>query len=96
MTKHITVATTLLDDPAKAASEIDRVLTTMMIESRPVYIGVPTDLSHFPISGKALQDPLNVTLPADDEKLTKTTVEEIRSLIEKAPSAILIIDGCRC
>jgi pyruvate decarboxylase len=95
MSKHITVATTILTDPATAANEIDRVLTTMMHESRPVYIGVPADLSHRPISGIGLETPLQVVLTPDDESATREVVAEIRALLEKASKPTLIVDGCK-
>jgi pyruvate decarboxylase len=95
MSKHITVASTVLDDSTTAAAEIDRVLTAMMIESRPVYIGVPADLSHYPIAAGKLSTPLNTLLPADDAELTKAIIDEIRKLIETATSPVLIIDGCK-
>ena len=94
MSKHISVATTILDDPAIAASEIDRVLTAMIIESRPVYIGVPADLSHFPIDDGALQTPLSLTLPRDDANSTSDMVSLIRKCLSEAKSPALMIDGC--
>lgn len=94
MSKHISVATTILDDPAKAGSEIDRVLTTMILESRPVYIGVPADLSHVPIDSEALDSPLETTLPLDDSKLTSDTIAIIRKRLSGAKWPALIIDGC--
>ena len=45
MVKHISVDTTILLNPQTAPVEIDRCLTTMMQQSRPVYIGVPVDMS---------------------------------------------------
>lgn len=95
MTKQITVATTILTDTSTAASEIDRVLQKMIHESRPVYIGVPVDLSHFVISGAGLETPLNIVLPTDDKTTTTKTIAEIRGLLEKASTPIIIIDGCR-
>jgi pyruvate decarboxylase len=93
MSKQISIATTVLTDTATAAAEIDRVLTTMMIESRPVYIGVPADLSHHPISGESLNTPLAVTLPADDQSVLQEVVSKICVALEKASRPIVIVDG---
>ena len=46
MAKHISADTIVLEDPSTAGNDIDRVLNTMLLESRPVYIGVPVDMSH--------------------------------------------------
>lgn len=94
MSKNITVATTVLTNPTTAASEIDRVLTTMVHESRPVYIGVPADLSHYPISGAGLNTPLKIALAPDDSSTLQKVVADIRAKLEKASKPTLIIDGC--
>lgn len=96
MSKKISAATTILDDPATAASEIDRVLTVMMLQSRPVYIGVPADLSHFPIANTALDNALEINLSVDDPKLTSDTVAIIWKRLSDAKWPILIVDGCKC
>ncbi|KIW04076.1 uncharacterized protein PV09_04893 [Verruconis gallopava] len=93
MSKQISAATTILTDPTTAASEIDRVLTKMIVESRPVYIGVPADLSHSPISGATLSIPLDVTLPPDNENATKKVVASIRAALEQAAYPVVIVDG---
>lgn len=54
MAKHITAATTVIDHVPSAASEIDRVLNTMMKESRPVFIGLLVDMAYEMISGRHL------------------------------------------
>jgi pyruvate decarboxylase len=95
MSKQITVATTILTDPATAANEIDRVLTTMVYESRPAYIGVPADMSHQLISGAGLETPLDLTLPLDDKTTTQEVVAKIRTLLDKASKPTLIVDGCK-
>jgi pyruvate decarboxylase len=93
MSKQISGATTVLNDPATAAAEIDRVLGVMLYESRPVYIGVPTDVAFVPISDAGLSNPLQRSLPADDESTTKNALLQIRSLLEQASNPIIIIDG---
>jgi pyruvate decarboxylase len=96
MSKQISVATTVLTDPATAASEIDRVLTKMVIESGPAYIGVPADLSHSPIPGEELKTPLSITLPQNDKAVTQKVLAEIRNALEKAAHPIVIVDGSKC
>jgi pyruvate decarboxylase len=93
MSKQISGATTVLNDPATAAAEIDRVLRVMLYESRPVYIGVPTDVAFVPISDKGLSKPLPRSLPPDDASITKDVNSKIRSLLEQASRPIIIVDG---
>ncbi|KAF2874581.1 thiamine diphosphate-binding protein [Massariosphaeria phaeospora] len=93
MAKHIMAATTVIDHPPYAASEIDRVLNTMMRESRPVYIGLSVDIAYEMISDVPLSCPILMTLPANDVALESKVVTEIRSKIEQAEKPIIIVDG---
>lgn len=47
--EEATCATAVLDDPATAAQEIDRVLSTMLTRSRPGYIEIPRDMVEVPL-----------------------------------------------
>jgi len=48
--EHVTVDSVLIDNPATAAKEIDRVLSSAMRYKRPVYIELPRDKVSTPIS----------------------------------------------
>ncbi|ORY13917.1 Thiamin diphosphate-binding protein [Clohesyomyces aquaticus] len=93
MAKHITAATTVIDYAPTAASEIDRVLNTMMYESRPVYIGLSTDIAYEMISDAPLPSPIRKTLPPNDPELERKVVVDIRAALEKATYPIMIVDG---
>ena len=69
MVKHISVDTVVLSDPKTAADDIDRVLNTMLRESRPVYIGVPVDMSHLECDAHSLGIPLEISLSPNDADL---------------------------
>ncbi|MDQ6863295.1 MAG: thiamine pyrophosphate-binding protein [Thermoproteota archaeon] len=47
--EHITVASTVLNDPSTARAEIDRVLSMAFRYKRPVYIELPRDMVSIPI-----------------------------------------------
>ncbi len=59
--EQLTVAQAVLDDPATAAFEIERVLAAARHHSRPVYIEIPRDMARAEIG------PLNRHLPAEPE-----------------------------
>ncbi|KAM0707368.1 hypothetical protein Q7P35_004013 [Cladosporium inversicolor] len=71
MVKHISVDTTVLLDPQTAPAEIDRCLTNMMQQSRPVYIGVPVDMSHLECDASGLQTALPRALSPNDSQIEK-------------------------
>jgi pyruvate decarboxylase len=93
MAKHITAATTVIDYAPTAASEIDRVLNVMMLESRPVYIGLSTDIAYEMISDAPLASPICTTLPPNSPDLERKVVADIRAELDKAESLIIIVDG---
>ena len=74
MAKHISADTIVLDDPSTAGNDIDRVLNTMLLESRPVYIGVPVDMSHLECDARGLETPLRTTLTPNDGDLEREVV----------------------
>ena len=47
--EHITVASTVLENPDNAPAEIDRVLSTALRYKRPVYIELPRDVVNSPV-----------------------------------------------
>jgi len=93
MAKHISADTVVLSDPDKAGADIDRVLNTMLRESRPVYIGVPVDMSHLGCDAHGLETPLKTDLPPNDIALERKIVAEIRSRLERSENPIIIVDG---
>ena len=46
---HVTISSTVLDDPQTAAKEIDRVLDSSLQHKRPVYIEIPRDMVSQPL-----------------------------------------------
>ncbi|KAK6432210.1 Pyruvate decarboxylase 1 [Oleoguttula sp. CCFEE 5521] len=93
MAKHISCDTTILLDPKTAPNEIDRVLNTMLYESRPVYIGVPVDVSHLEVDALGLKTPLKTILPPNDTTEENELVSQLRTLLEQKRNPIIIVDG---
>jgi pyruvate decarboxylase len=93
MVKHISVDTTVLLDPQTAPAEIDRCLTSMMQQSRPVYIGVPVDMSHLGCDASSLQTAIPRALNPNDSAIEKQVVAQLRSWMEKSKNPIIIVDG---
>lgn len=93
MAKEITCATTVLDDPATAAAEIDRVLNTMMYESRAAYIGISTDIAYATVSDEQLGTTIVRSLPLNDAEMQGRVIVEIRDRMQTKSSPIIIVDG---
>lgn len=60
MSAHISAATAVLDHTSNSnwTAELDRVLRIALVDCRPVYITLPTDLVHAKVDRKALDTPL--------------------------------------
>jgi pyruvate decarboxylase len=95
MAKQITAATSVLWEADTACSEIDRLLTTMMQQSRPVYLGLPLDVGQEPCSDEGLKTPLVTKLTPNDENTERQVIEEIINRLNHAKHPIIIIDGCK-
>lgn len=93
MVKHISVDSTILLDPQTAPAEIDRCLTSMMQQSRPVYIGVPVDMSHLECDASALRTAIPRVVSPTDPQLEKDVVDKLRKMMEQSKNPIIIVDG---
>jgi pyruvate decarboxylase len=92
MAKHISAATVVLDNPNTASTDIDRVLVTMLHESRSIYIGVQVDMSHLECDGHFLSTPLQTALLPNDAVLERKVVAEIRLRLERSENPVIIAD----
>ena len=79
--EELTVAQAVLDDPATAAYEIERVLAAARHHSRPVYIEIPRDMA------KAEIGPLHRRLPAEEEGDAEALAVAIAEAAERLSEA---------
>ncbi|KAI0688327.1 pyruvate decarboxylase [Cytidiella melzeri] len=93
--KNFAISHASLTDKATAAAEIDRVLTELVVQARPAYLMLPTDLVHEHISSKRLLTPLNTEPPENDAEIESFVLNEILSLVEKAErDVVILLDAC--
>ncbi|KAI0345910.1 pyruvate decarboxylase [Trametopsis cervina] len=93
--KNFAISHASLEDVATAAAEIDRVLTDVVIQARPGYLMLPTDLVHEQVSRKRLLTPLNTQPPENDEEIEGFVLDEIIKLIDEADrDAVILLDAC--
>lgn len=80
-----------LNDPDTAAAEIDRVLSDCILQSRPVYIALPTDVAYIKISSDRLRVPLPRIPTPNDPLAEAAVIEEIVKLIEEANGDVAVL-----
>jgi indolepyruvate decarboxylase len=76
--------------PLNAATEIDRVITTAMREKLPVYVQIPSDITHIEIN--APMAPLNWSVSGDRVR-TGRAIERIAARIDRAERPALLVDA---
>jgi indolepyruvate decarboxylase len=86
---HFTAAQTRLT-PTNAASEIDRVIVTAMREKLPVYVQIPSDITHLEIDAPV--QPLGWKVFGDSSR-TKRVIEQIAARIDGAERPALLVDA---
>lgn len=87
--QEFTVAQTRLT-PANAVSEIDRVLRQCILERRPVYLQLPSDITHLKIEVNVPE--LDLNHPHSDSEQLQAVVEKIAQKWSKAQRPVLLID----
>ncbi|RPA99146.1 pyruvate decarboxylase [Choiromyces venosus 120613-1] len=94
MSRNISVTSTILNDPHRAASEIDRVLSACWVWARPVYIGLPTDIVFKEVPASCLNTPLNLKIPDNEPDTESEVVDEIACLMYNSKNTIILADAC--
>ena len=75
-----------------AASEIDRVIRDCFIKKRPVYIGIPSDITYHEIEVE--DKPLDLSYPKSNPDAIQEAVERVAKLIENSKCPVILADIC--
>jgi indolepyruvate decarboxylase len=75
--EEATCATAVIDDPTTAARDIDRVISTMLKESRPGYVEIPRDMVEVPLEA------LSVPAHRPREFVSPATTAEAERIVEQ-------------
>ncbi|KAJ3776190.1 pyruvate decarboxylase [Lentinula raphanica] len=82
---------TILNDVHTAAADIDRVLSDCVLESRPVYIALPTDVAYAKIFSYRLNIPLPRKPLLNDPAAEAAAIDEIAKLVEEADGDVAVL-----
>ena len=85
--EELTTAQAVLDNPATAADEIDRVLTAILSDQRPGYLEIPRDMVEVPIDPP--RHGIRPHLPPVDEARLAAAVEDIMEHLRGSQSPVL-------
>ncbi|KAK0519696.1 hypothetical protein OC834_005952 [Tilletia horrida] len=96
MSARISVAHTRLraNGSMDIPAEIDRVLHQTVVQARPGYIALPTEVVHAKVSAQRLSTPIDTSQPDNDERAEAAALEEIVKRVKEAQDPIIIVDAC--
>lgn len=94
MSKEISCAMAILNSPDDAASLIDHALRECWLQSRPVYVALPTDMVQRSVEGKRLETPLDLSPPENDPAKEKYVLDVIFKSLYAAKNPVILVDSC--
>ena len=94
MSRNVSCYTTNLTDASTAASEIDHAIQQSYVQSRPVYIGLPTDIVQKKVEGERLKTPIDLSYPANDAEKEDYVVDVVLRYLHAAKNPVILVDAC--
>ncbi|KAH6677495.1 thiamine diphosphate-binding protein, partial [Halenospora varia] len=94
MSRDISVVVAKLNDPSTIAAQIDHALQQCWVQSRPVYIALPTDIVRKKIEGERLKEPIDLHYPGNDPDKEDYVVDVVLKYLTAAKNPIILVDAC--
>ncbi|KAF2106377.1 thiamine diphosphate-binding protein [Lophiotrema nucula] len=94
MSSQISCAVSLLNHQHEAATLIDNAIRECWLESRPVYISLPTDIVQKKIDGDRLKTPLDLSFPPNDPDKEDYVVDVVLKYLTAAKNPVILVDAC--
>jgi pyruvate decarboxylase len=94
MNKEITCAIAKLNDPSDATSLIDHALQQCWLQSRPVYITLPTDIVQKKVEGERLKTPIDLSYPSNNPDKEDYVVDVVLKYLLAAKNPTILVDAC--
>ncbi|RDW73837.1 hypothetical protein BP5796_07279 [Coleophoma crateriformis] len=94
MNKEISCAMGKLTTASDAATIIDHTLRECWIQSRPVYITLPTDIVQKKVEGERLRTPINLEFPENDKAKEDYVVDVVLKYLHAAKNPVILVDAC--
>ena len=94
MNRDVSCALAKLTDSHEAATLIDHAIRECWVQSRPVYITLPTDMVQKKIEGQRLQTPIDLNYPPNQPEKEDYVVDVILKYLHAAKNPIILVDAC--
>ncbi|KAI0150592.1 pyruvate decarboxylase [Xylariaceae sp. FL1272] len=83
-----------LIDPAEIATQIDHALQQCFLQSRPVYIMLPTDMVTRKVEGERLEQNIDLQEPSNPEDKENYVVDVVLKYLHSAKRPVVLVDAC--
>ncbi|KAI9825144.1 MAG: hypothetical protein M1819_000602 [Sarea resinae] len=93
MYEKISVAQANLTNPATAPELIDHCIRECYIQSRPVYIQLPSDMAMEKVEGALLRTPIDLSDPVNDPEVEDYIAKTILNRLYEAKSPAILVDA---
>lgn len=94
MSKEISCAVSMLNNQHEAAMLIDNAIRECYLQSRPVYISLPSDMVQKKVDGDRLNTPLDLEYPPNDQEKEDYVVDVVLKSLHAAKSPVILVDAC--
>ncbi|KAI9838442.1 MAG: Pyruvate decarboxylase 1 [Thelocarpon superellum] len=94
MSKEVSCAMAKLDDPRTAPAMIDHAIRQCYLQSRPVYITLPTDMVQKKVEGEGLKTPLDLRDLVNDKEREDYALDIVLKYLHAAKKPIILVDAC--
>jgi len=94
MSAGVSCVVAKLNDPAEIASQIDHALRECYLQSRPVYLLLPTDMVVKKVEGERLNTPIDLEEPPNDEAKEDYVVDVMLKYLHAAQRPVVLVDAC--
>lgn len=94
MNRDISCAMAKLNDPYEAATLIDHAIRECWVQSRPVYITLPTDMVQKKIEGERLKTPIDLETAANELEKEDYVVDVVLKYLHAAKNPVILVDAC--
>ncbi|KAM0333955.1 hypothetical protein ACHAQA_000973 [Verticillium albo-atrum] len=91
MYKSVTVAQANLTDPSTAPRLIDETLKQCLLQNRPVYIELPSDMVTVKVPPPTT--PIDLSVPGFDESFENQVVQLLLAKLSSAKRPLILVDG---
>lgn len=93
ISKQISCTVSLLNDVHEAATLIDNAIRECYLQSRPVYIALPTDIVQKKVDGDRLKAPLDLEYPPNDPERENYVVDVVLRYLRSAKDPVILVDA---